>query len=589
MTAFSVALAHVPVATAAELSRADYENCQARDEAGFKAALAAISSDAIKAGVKTVDYRAVVADQWRKTGLDDVIDKRVDFAIDEVKSETSWSERLKSLANAEASQKLATAVAERVYRSDAVKVAMEDMASGVARDIGKTIELASTEASEPILACLKAFVGPRYGSAVAQAVAGDAGRDMSIDPSKGSGDVSAGAVLKQSSGGIAGATILVVRRQMATIATRVGQRIVGSVLSRLVSVAAGGIGLVLIAKDIWEFRNGVLPIIASEMKSKATKEKVQDEIATTISEQINEHVKEISVASADHVVEVWQGFKRAHALVLRLAEGNDAFRSFLDGVKPAALPRLDEVVGLLVAGEGEHSVLKRLGDGSLNDAVHLMPDQALDIARDTKSVAKGLAWAALAGAKLPNVVDFEIYRRAAPEDFSKATLDRVLALDDRTAIGRLAAVPRDARDALLGLEATELKALAKSLSETELTTLASYLNGLQPGPREQVLRAVAANPRKMQVLASARVRDAIISSADQPAAAGMMLEGTTGFSPRAFAHDAVMAWEGRINPWLVWEKHPAGIAIGGGVVLILMLWMKRLFRRRPPAAPAPTA
>ena len=140
------------------------------------------------------------------------------------------------------------------------------------------------------------------------------GSDLGVDPSKGSGDVSAGAVLKQSGGGIAGATILVVRRQMANLATRVGQRLVGSVLSRLVSVAAGGIGLVLIAKDIWEFRNGVLPIIASEMKSKATKEKVQDEIATTISEQINEHVKEIAVASADHVVEVWQSFKRAHAL-----------------------------------------------------------------------------------------------------------------------------------------------------------------------------------------------------------------------------------------------------------------------------------
>ncbi|MEQ1652547.1 MAG: hypothetical protein ABL897_08675, partial [Hyphomicrobium sp.] len=170
VTAFSVAVAQMPAAVvAAELSRADYENCQARDEAGFKAALAAISTDALKAGVKNVDYRAVVADQWRKSGLDDVIDKRVDFAIDEVKAETSWTERLKSLANAEASQKLATAVAERVYRSDAVKVAMEDLAAGVAKDIGKTIEFASTEASEPVLACLKAFVGPRYGSAVAQA------------------------------------------------------------------------------------------------------------------------------------------------------------------------------------------------------------------------------------------------------------------------------------------------------------------------------------------------------------------------------------------------------------------------------------
>ena len=575
----------LPALAASEFSRADYENCQSGDEAAFRAALVTISSEALKAGIKGVDFRAVVGDQWRKTGLDAVIDKRVDMAIEEVKSETSWTERLKSLANTEASQKLATAVAERVYRSDAVKVAMEDMATGVAKEIGKTIEFASLDASEPVLQCLKAFVGPRYGTAVSQAVAGDAGRDLTIDPSKGSSEISAGAVLKETGGGIAGATILIVRRQMATIATRVGQRIVGSVLSRLVSVAAGGVGLVLIAKDIWDFRNGVLPIIATEMKAPATKEKVQTEIATMISEQIGEHVKEIAGATADHVLEIWQTFKRAHALVLKIAEGNTAFRSFLDGVKPAAITRLDEVVSLIVSAEGEDSVLKRLGDGSLNEAVHVMPEAAMTIARETKSVAKALAWTALAGDKLPAVTEYEIYRRAAPVDFSRGALDRVLALDDRTAITRLAAVSRDARDALLALDSSDLKALTKSLSENELGTLASYLNGLQAGPREQVLRSIATDPSRMQVLSSAQVRDAIIASADQTAAAEMMLRPAAGFSPRAFAGDAVMAWEQRIDPRLLWHKHPLGIVFVGFAGLILLMWTRRLFRGRPPASP----
>jgi hypothetical protein len=239
-------------------------------------------------------------------------------------------------------------------------------------------------------------------------------------------------------------------------------------------------------------------------------------------------------------------------------------------------------------GEGEDSVLKRLADGSLNEAVHVMPDAAFMIARETKSIAKGLAWTALAGDKLAAVADYEIYRRAAPEDFSRGSLERVLALEDRSAIGRLASVSRDARDALLGLETGELKSLAKNLSETELSTLASYLNGLQPGPRERVLRTVAATPSRMQVLASASVRDAIIASADQTAAADMMLRPSTGFSPRAFAEDAVMAWEERISPWLLWHKHPVGVALSGALVLILLLWSRRLFGRRP-ALPPPSA
>lgn len=575
-----------PAWAAAELSRADYEDCQARDEVALKAAIATISTDALTAGIKSVDYRALVGEQWRRNGIDELLDKRVDLAIDEVKNETSWSELIKSLGNSETSEKLATTVAERVYRSDAVKVALEDMAAGVAREVGKTIEFASVDSAGPLLTCLKAFIGPRYGSAIAAAVAGDAGKDLNVDASKGGGEVSAGAVLKQTSGGIAGATILIVRRQLANLATRIGQRVVGSVLSRLVSVAAGGVGLVLIAKDLWELRNGVLPIIATEMKAKTTKDKVQEEIATTLAEQVGEHVKEIGSASADHVIEIWQAFKRAHALVLKVAEQNSDFRTFLDSVKPDALPRLDEVVSLLVAEEGESGLVKRLGDGSLNEAVHVMPAKALDIARETKSVAAALAWSSIAGDKLDSVLEYEIHKRAAPADFTRATLERVLSLDDRTAVTRLAAVPRVARDALFSLQTAELRSLAKSLSDTELTTLASYLNGLQPAPRELVLRTVAADPSRMQVLASSPVRDAIIASADQGAAVSMMLQPVTAFAPRSMLHDLDLAWRGRIKARLLWDKHPAGIAFSALLAGVLGLWLKRLFRPRRTAQAA---
>lgn len=569
---------------AVQLSRAQYEECQGRDEAGLKSAISAISAEALRAGVKSVDFKALVAEQWRKSGLDDVIDKRVDVAIEEVRTETSWSELLQSLAKPETSQKLATTVAERVYRSDAVKAAIESMAAGVANDVGETIEFASAEASSPLLECLKAFLGPRYGSAIAEAVAGDANKSLALDPQRGAGDVSVGAVLKESGGGIAGATLLVVRRQLANLATRVGQRLVGSVLSRLVSVAAGGVGLVLIAKDIWELRNGVLPIIATEMKSKATKEKVQEEIATSLSQQINDHLGDIAAASADHVVEIWQAFKRAHAVVLRIAESNDGFRTFLNAAKPDALVRLDEIVALVVAAEGEESVIKRLNDGSLNVAVHQMPEAAMGIARDTKSVAEALDWTALAASELATVLDLELHRRAKAADFTATSFRQLLALGDRTAIQRLAAAPREARETLLSLGTADLASLAKSLSDEELTSLAGYLSGLTEAPRARVLRAIAAQPAKMRVLASESVRNAIISSADQSAAADMMLRDS-GVSPRQLYDDAAAAWSGRINPWLIWHKHPIGVV---GVLLffaLLIAWLGRLFRPRPTNLP----
>src|SRR6185312_609380 len=270
----------------------------------------------------------------------------------------------------------------------------------------------------------------RYGDAVASALAGDASKGVVVDPGKGINDISAASVLQESGGGLAGATILIVRRQLAKLAERVGQRLVGSILSRLVSVVAGGVGLVLIAKDLWDFRNGVLPIIATEMKAPATKEKVREELANTISSQMNDHVKEIATAAADQVIEVWQTFRRAHALVLKIADQNGEFRKFLDGVNPQSLPRLDEVVSILVASEGEPAILRRLQDGSLNSAVHLMPEKGLEIARDTNSIAAGLEWTALAGNNLDRVVDYELHRRMSPKDLTAASLDRILALNN---------------------------------------------------------------------------------------------------------------------------------------------------------------
>lgn len=587
LTAAAVAVGQFSsVAAFAEpISRADYEACQAKDDNALRSAVTTIVAEAIRNGTKSIDYKVLVADQWRRRNLDQVIDARVDLAIAEVTNETSWSDRLQSLAYAEKAQQLATAVAERVYRSDAVKTAIEDLAGGVAKEVGKTIEFASSDATGPLLDCLKAYVGPRYGGAVATALAGDASKGVLVDPRKGSSAVSAGTMLTESSGGLAGATILIVRRQLANLAERVGQRIVGSVLSRLVSVVAGGVGLVLIAKDLWDFRNGVLPIIATEMKAPGTKDKVQDELAKTLKDQMNEHVDAIAQAAAEQVIEIWQSFRRAHDLVLRISDQNGAFRAFLDSVKPEALPRLDEVVAILVTSEGEGSILKRLQDGSLNTAVHLMPAQGMEIARDLKSIQAGLDWTALAGDQLPKVIDFELHRRIQPKDLTRTSLDRILALNDRTAILKVASIPPDARDILFTLSSNDLNNLLRSLSEDELKALAGYLSGLKPEPREKVLRAVANEPAKMQVLQSQRVRERIIASSDQGAAVDMMLAASSNLSPKAFVDDAELVWDGRVDPLLLWDKHPQPVALAGLLGLIFLIWLARLFRPRRVSGP----
>ncbi len=576
-----VAQVSAPPAAAQSLSRAEYEACQAQDEQGFRTAIEALTLKGLQSGLAGYDYRPLIADQWRRSGMDEVIDRQVDEAIGQVRDESSWFQLWSSLASRERAQELATMAAERVYRSDAIKKGLEQIASGAGKEIGKRIELAVIDTAGPATQCMQLFLGRRYGTTVAGVVSADAGKEY-IDPAKGTVEVGTGKVLADGSGVVAGTIVLVVRRQLSRMAARIGQRIIGSILSRLVSVVAGGVGLVLIAKDIWDFRHGVLPIVSEEMKSHETKEKVREEIVSTIRDHINDSLKEIAAQTAERVVEIWLEFRRAHAKVVEFADRNEAFKKFLSSIRPSDLPRLDEVVAIVLASEGEAGLLRRLGDGTLNAAVTKMPAAALDIAREAGKLETGLKWAAVAGDSLPQVIEYEIHRRTSPDTVTKAGLQRLLALNDRLAINRLAALQPAMRDALFELDKGALVRLARSLDEAQLDSLSRYLSALDKGSAQRVLSVVANAPARMAELASPRVRDGIIASRDQAAALGMMLQSASWTNPGAVASHVRLVTEGRVSPILLWEKDGIVLVVAVLLGLMLLLLLKRLlFGTRP--------
>ncbi len=583
LAAVSAGSAHAQSGASGQImSRVEYEACQASDETAFRSAIEALTLKGLNVGLASVDYRALVGENWRKTNMGDVIDKQVDASVAEVSDENGYWAKATSLFNAEKSKELANTVAERVFKSESIKRSLEALANGVGTSLGKRIELASSDTAEPAMQCLQAFLGPRYGATIARVVSKDAGKEFQMDAGKAQAGVSTGQVLSEHAGGVAGAIILIVRRQLVNMAERVGTRLVGSVLSRLVGTIAGGIGAVLIAKDIWDFRNGVLPIIASEMKSAETKTKVQDELASSMKEQIGDNLKDIASKTAERVVDVWQEFRRAHAKVLELSDKNPPFKKFLENLKPEALPRLDEVVALLLATENEAGILKRLDDGSLNTAVNLMPAAAFEIAREQRSIETALAWSALAGDRLPEVVDNEIYKRSKPQSFTAATLKQLLDIADKVAIQRLSGLEPQVRASLFETAAADLRGLGRALTEPELVALSRYLTGLDKSASGRVLRAVAQTPSRMQLLARDGVRNGILASRDQSAAVGMMLASDTAVpDPWSIAEHAQLALDGKVAPLLMWEKHPV-VSVGLGVfVLVLLSMLKRLlFGRR---------
>ena len=575
----------------AGISRQDYEACQAREETSFREAVERITVKALANSISGLDYRPIVAEAWRKGNIDDIMMRRVDVVVlDELKQETSWGELIASLASRETQEKLAKAAAERVYTSAEMRRAIETLAVDVGRTVGERLELATVDAAEPTTRCLETFLGPRYGTTVARIVATDAGKEFAIDAAKGAAPVSRGSVLLETKEGLAGLVAVIMRRQLANLSTRVGQRLVGAVLGRVVSVVAGGVGVVLIAKDIWELRNGVLPIIATEMKAPATRDKVQAELASSVAAEIEAHVKEIGRRTSERIVEILHEFRRAHAKVLELAERNAAFKAFIESIDPRNLGRLDELVALQLAEGGEARLLARVADGSFAEAVGGWSPGVLEIARDRRSLEAGFRWRALAGdALIAKIIEFEVHRRSSPDALTRAGLVRVLGLEDRVAIARLVTLKPDALEPLLELKDDELKRLARSLGEVELASLSGYLTMLAPPASKRLLAAIADAPSRMQAISPAHVREAIFASRDQSAALSMMLRSGDLFNVNMFVRDVEAVRSGAVAPQLLMVRYPW--ALGGlavlGVGTFMLLWRAVVGRRpRRPEGPS---
>src|SRR5262245_55745787 len=90
LLALALAVGQVAPTFAQPLSTAESENGQAGEEATFRVAIQGSSVGAVKAGTARVDDRAVVGAEWRRIGMDDIIDKPVDLAVEEVRRETTW-------------------------------------------------------------------------------------------------------------------------------------------------------------------------------------------------------------------------------------------------------------------------------------------------------------------------------------------------------------------------------------------------------------------------------------------------------------------------------------------------------------------
>jgi hypothetical protein len=558
------------------------DECQNLNDPDVRAQIRKLTESALSRELGQVDYAALVNKHWRDVKMSERLDAEIDEAIRVVRADTNILDRAYSTVSREQAEKTAIAVAERAYGSEGFKAAMADLARGVGADFGARIEGSAAKVAGPVIACVRTALQSRYGGAVAQVFARETESNLNVTTATGTAKIDTSDVLLQNTGTISGIVLIVSRRIIARMVATIGRRVAGLVASRIISTFTGLIGLALIARDVYEANEGVFPLIAERMKSDEAKDLIKEELTKSIQTDLVQQVGVIAEETTERIYSFWQDFKQKYNVLLSLAEKNTDFAEFLKNRTVDQLGRLGRLVGYLLGEEQEAGVLKRTRDGSLGRALLDLDDTGVDIAIEMKSLDKALAWAQLAGPRLPKAVEYGLPQLIAPNEIDSTKLSTLLDFDNRAAAQRIARLERGARDALLSLPSQTLKDLARRLSESDLAALAGYQNRLEPRAAGSVLRQVAEDPSLMRTLGKPSIQGAILESRDQLSAVTMLLRDNATLSFTNIGQDLSEVQSGDVNYRVFVERYWSALLIIALLVLLLLVLLKRILFGRPP-------
>lgn len=578
---FEIPKANAQIPTV-QTSTVTVEECRNLSDTEVRDRIRDLASTILKSEFGKIDYAALVNAYWAKTGVNARVDREIDLAVADVRSNTGWFDRAYSTVSTSSAKRYATAVADKAYNSEGFKQALEDMAKGVATDAGQQIERATQQVANPVITCVQTALQTRYGGAIAAVFAQESQKNLETDKA-GPVRIDTSDLVLNNTASISGIVLIVTRRVIARVVQSIGRRIAGVVASRIASLVATVVGVVLIAKDLYEAGDGVFPLIADRMKADETKQLIKDEIGKSIQSEITQQVGTIAQETSERIYTVWLDFKQKYARLLALSEKFPTFKEFLRDRRLEQLGSLGRIVDIILGSESEERLVQRVADGSLNKALIDLTEPGLAIAAEQKSIDKALRWTELAGRELPRVVELGIFRWLSPEGLTPQTLQKLLGLNDKIAVNRIASLEPQSREYVLALPLEQLRDFARRLSDQQLAAFADYQRRLDPAAARRLLRAVTEDPRVMQSLSGNGLREAVVGSRDQLAALDILLHDETSLiSYGRILKDAELVQNGVVNYRVFWDRYWPSLLLAAFVLLLLLSWLRRLIFGRPP-------
>ena len=581
-----------------------FEECDQVDEDRLREELNRITQTVVADEHSRLDVIATVNRHWQDLGMDFRVDLAVDDAIELVRSDTGFWERIWSGWSVAKAEELATKVAELAFGSEGFASRFDELSTEVANDIVEEIRVVTAKSASTALNCVQEFIGGRFSKTLEAELDRQIEAELELlklDPDT---DQSFLDILEIHSNLAGGVAMIIGTRIGAELAKRLAsvltRNIVGRILSRiLTSTLTVGIPFVgwivggaLVVIDLFNSRDGALPIIQDSFQNETVKTELQRWMAEAVSEGLRLEMPTLARNVANSAFSQWQEFRRKFARVLELSESNPRFKRILDFTDVDQLAKLSDLVALVE--EYEPDRLQELINSGQFEFMQTLPEEALAIYRHSGKSESLVSWAKLAGDHLLKVVEYQLYLVSEVSDFAdRDALERLLRLEDETAILESMSLDPEGRKALLDLTTeTARSLLLADLTASQLSLLAStYLTALAPQDAELLANFVLNNPRILSLLEGDLVRNALLKSQNLLAALNFLAEGTTGEQGFGGVFQALKDLAPLLSgavPWLLfWQKNGKAlsnprnlITLLGGLLLLLLVLRLAWARRR---------
>ena len=577
-----------------------FEECARFDEPSLRDELNAITQAVFAEGRSQITVANIVERKWQELGMDARVDREVEIAVNLVRSDTPFWERIWSAWSSKAAEELAVRIAEEAFGSDSFNSDFDELSAIIASDIVDELRLVTAESASSALVCVQEFIGDRFSITMVEALDRQIQDDLEVAIGKTDTDQNFIDVFRAHTNLAGGIAVIVgtrigtgIAKKLATtlsknLVTRIASRILTRTLAGVIPIVGWIIGGVLIVTDLVGSRDGALPFIRDSLQSEEAKTEMKEWIAEEVSEELRRESPLLARDIANSTFRKWQDFREKFSRVLDLAEELPRFRSILDRTKVDQVANLAELVHLVE--EKEHEKLEELILSGRFEFIQGLPEEAIEILRVTGKSSILIAWAEFAEELVEQVVETELFLVASPADFADRTeLQRVLALETSGLIQTLMLLDRKVREALLGLPTVHTQQLVDVYSPEELTWLVNaYLAGLGAQRSSLLLDRLLRQPELIAELQKGLVQRTLLESQDFAQALDYIAKNSQERPIVEQARDMLsqirLAVSGEL-PWdLFWHYDGAILRIAiytiVGLVTLSILWRMVFSSRR---------